>query len=203
VMFLFVRWMQNRSTPGTGRRFVIGSALMVAAVGVVQIGWRIIQSIRVADPDYVPHLRGEETELQIGLILRRINALFPPTRETYIPPELFDQPMRLWYSLTSMLLVAVIFAVAFMALPRSRDRAIGSAAVLGLAAAGLVVASYYFFQSKRYPSMIHPRYGLSVVPAMMLCAAIATGRDRVGQRMLIGYAAFGLVTVVPSFTGLW
>jgi hypothetical protein len=203
VMFLLVRWLQQRSTPGAGKRLALGTFFMVAGVGVVQIGWRVIQSIRVADPDYVPHLRGTESELKVELILRRVNALIPPTRETFIPPEIFNQPMRLWYPLTSMLLASVIFAVAFMAKPKSRDRAIGAASVLGLAAAGLVVASYYYFQSQRYPDMIHPRYGLSVVPAMMLCAAIATGRERMGQRMLIGYAAFGLVTVVPSFTGLW
>lgn len=175
-------------------------ALLCAAIVSAGIPWLLVQSRFAELPTRrIPMVERFQTDsLGISHVVSELDALVTPVRKVLPPVELRSRATAASGDLLHWLLLGGAFAAA-VAGESTRSRAVGGAGLLAMALGGPTIAVLNYFLLGIYV-VIPPRYGLSLVPAL-LCALAVMTRNRWLQVMIAGVALLEVIAVLSAITG--
>lgn len=175
-MEIYRRRSSDRTLPST----LAAAVAIVAAVGIVYLGWDLVQSAR-AVADYKSPIAGATTEKLTGLPfddwLPSLVAFRVPGASYYLDPMIDTSYVRVWASAFSPLSVGA----AFLAIALFRRRAIGWYVGLGVVAGSVVAPLAVQVEAwtlGRYFETPSTRYNISLLPMAVAAMALVMSHYR-------------------------
>lgn len=180
------------------RRLVLG-ALATIAGGVLALGgWTVLTSLTAfSAADDIPMRDAFRVESLnwVEHIAPNIMALLTPIRIGYLPPFMQDYNLALVMGIVDVVLIAALAAVSWFGASRALSTRMAIATLAGTIISGPALVLLIYVGSHTYIP-IPQRYGLSLMPAVAACLAVAASRRRAGGPVLLALGTVGLMTLL-------
>ena len=179
------------------RRTVWFAVIATVGAALVSLGvWTVVTAVTsypaaqdspMTEAFYVDSIGWPEL---IGNLLN----LMTPLQSGYLPPFMSSVTLAPLMGLVNVLAIAGIAAVAWAGAARAVSL-MGVASFLAMLVSGPALVLLIFAGSHTYYP-IPPRYGLSLIPAVAACLAVAASRRSVGGYLLTGLGAATLTALM-------
>jgi hypothetical protein len=201
VLYLAVRALQSERGDPSRKRAVIGVVSLILGAILASTAWLVarasldrvpVEHLPIFARLHVPSLGGEE-------ILGEFHATLSPVRLLYPPRSFWRTGVALANGLLDLLLVAGAAAAAMLGRSRTRETALGGAALSSMLLGGpiLVVANFLLL---RIFVPIPPRYGYPLVPVALASMAPILNR-RAGAIAVGGLAVLSAISMLTATLG--
>jgi hypothetical protein len=119
----------------------------------------------------------------------------------FLPAQLTSTWLTLWVRVLSFLAAAAPLVLLGVTRKREVERALAGAALLGMISYPIIVELQVYLGSDTYFPHVVSRYGMSIIPLLIACLAMAAQRLGMARSTLTGVGAGAAVTLA-STTGL-
>jgi hypothetical protein len=180
----------------SGRATTVAVAALALSVAVLGGAWMLFSSVNArVDANEIPMTQRFLVEsISADEFLDNLTTGLTPLRDPYLPAVLATPLTRAGSILGDRLLMIGVAGSLIVSRPRSRERAIASAAVLAMVVVGPMFVAFNFVASSIYVT-IPSRYGLAVVPAAAAATGLLIQRSKTGLivgAVMSGVGAIGL-----------
>lgn len=187
------------------KKLLLAGLLIPVAFGTVQYGWKAIQNYRTVDPEYVNALEGKSGIASdgppIAALISEVGA-FTPSSQLSVPiPETKSAIGDPWYRFSNVMLGAAPILLLFVAKKGSVNRRFAGATQLSLLVGATLVATTFWMNSGTYKTDLNPRYGLAILPAVLVCLGILADSNKTSRRCLAVAVAIGAALTAPAVGG--
>ncbi len=195
------RWRARSEQPlldADDKKRLLAVGLPVAAVLVVALAWRLVQnSLQIIPSSQIP--------MVIPVLVDRFpladfgsswHYTFSPLQSAWLAPFLRTRIVTFMGGVGDFLVVAGAFAGAVLAGRATRERRLGVIALVAIAACGPALVVFNYVVQSIF-TVIPPRYGLSIVPALG-AAAVPALRRRSGLVIGTAFALFASGVVLSA-----
>jgi hypothetical protein len=178
--------------PRSRREYIEAAAMVAAGCVVAVVGWELVRAVFThhVDLSHSPIHKAFDTDsLSVRQLLGRGNlfALFPPIPSPFVPAVLTTWQYSLFTGLAVVITGGAVVAGTVMASTADR-RSVLSVVTLGALIVMPPIFVVYNFVAHGVYFDVLPRFGLSLLPAVVLVAA-RVAQGRVGRIVLLGAAA--------------
>lgn len=200
------RWPIHVSLAHRRRQLLVLAGGIVLAFLVVYQGWNLFQAHRGAQ-HWVSPVAGISGRPIKGLPFAELfSTLFTGISMVitnyYLQPSVDGETITLWARLLAFVVIAGPLLVMVTSARRSARWIFGLGALAGLVAYPLAVELQAFVQSGEYFPSVAGRYGMSVVPWLAACLALACCARGAG-RVLVAFSGIGFVVMTLAVTGVF
>lgn len=224
VLYLCLRWYQQRATgPRTvpspdgsddapdgghaegpardGRATTVAVACLALSVAVLGGAWMLFSSVNArVDADEIPMTQRFLVEsISVDEFLDNLTTGLTPLRDPYLPAVLATPLTRAGSILGDRLLMIGVTASLIVSRPRSRERAIATAALLAMIVVGPMFVAFNYVASSIYVT-IPSRYGLAVVPAAAAATGLLIQRSKTGLIVGAVMSGVGAIAALAALT---
>jgi hypothetical protein len=184
----------------SGRATAGAVAALALSVAVAGSAWMLFSSAKArVDADEIPMTRRFLVDsVSVDELVDNLPAGLTPLRDAYIPAIVATPLTRVDAMLGDRLLLIGVAASLIVSRARSRERALATAAMLGMIVVGPMFVGLNYLTSSIYVG-IPPRYGLAVVPAAAAATGLLIQRSRLGlivAAVVSGVGAVGLLAAL-------
>ncbi len=179
------------------RRSVLAIAAMVGGALIVGAAWGVYSSSRARVPTLdIPMARRFHTEsIGIDEFLRNVPAGITPLDAPYVPSEMKAPWVEPFALLVDRFFLVGLASAALLGVPGSRQRGLAMATFVTLALMGPIFVIVNFVFQGTYVGIPH-RYGLSLVPALVVSAVALLANRRVFQAVAVIAGLVSVATVL-------
>jgi hypothetical protein len=202
LVAVVLRW-RNGNRAGA-RQFLVIALAMVVAFVVVYKGWALFQSGRgVAHwVNPVAHVSSRPIHGQpFNELLSTSFTGLGFVSSFYLPAQLNGETLLIWNRLLAALATAAPFMALFAFRTRTPQWIVGATALLGVAVYPLIVELQVYIESGDYFPSVVSRYGISLVPLLLIAAGLAASYRR-WLRPVLAIGAFGILLTLLAVTGV-
>lgn len=172
---------------------------MLVLVPLAHFGWRGLQSARSADPDYqnpVAGLSGVEAEgVPISEFVSELFALFTPSSAPSgfhsIDTSLIEPWLQIFQAMMTMAPLVVVLTLAH----EPARRRFGGSVIVAAFIGSVVVAVHFWSSGGFYLTSIPARYGLALLPMILVCMGFVFDERRAGRHAAVALAIGGAATI--------
>lgn len=196
------QWRAGRPFRGP----VVSAVAMVVTVPLVQLGWSAFQATRSIDPDYENPISGLNGVKAVGVPYREffseIFSLFTPSLPVYDFFDISTYAIDPWLTVVEALM-GIAPLVVLLVLPdepvvRRFGFSVATAAVIGV----VLVTVQYWSGGRYYLPEASPRYGLVLIPLILVCIGVLFEQRPVGRRAAALLWTLGALATVPPLLAL-
>jgi hypothetical protein len=202
LIVALLAWRQDHRKEA--REFALIVLGVLAATVVVYGGWVAFQSGRGLAGWKSP-IEGFSGRPIVGSPVAAVFSTsftgFQMIGDFFLPAQLTGTWLTLWVRVLSFLAAAAPLVLLGVTRKREVERALAGAALLGMISYPIIVELQVYLGSDTYFPHVVSRYGMSIIPLLIACLAMAAQRLGMARSTLTGVGAGAAVTLA-STTGL-
>lgn len=202
ALFLCLDALARHRAGRSYARQVLGAAAMSVTVPVVQLGWSAVQAARSIDPDYENPISGvnglKADGVPFSQFFSEVFTLFTPSFPVSEHLDIDPSWIASWLTVVEALMAIAPLGAALALVHQPIRRRFGASVAVAAMVGVIGVTVQYWSGGRFYLPEASPRYGLVLIPLVIVCMGFLFDQRPVGHaaaRML--WLAGAVVTVPP------